>query len=115
MFAFIGWLLDSNWLFESLGFSADYIIHLCLRLIVSLFSGLFTFWLSPINSLWSRKHEYEADTFAKNALSGPSSLKSALRKLYNENLGNLFPHPFYSAFYYSHPTLLERESSLMKD
>jgi STE24 endopeptidase len=33
--------------------------------------------------------------------------------LHKENLSNLTPHPIYSRFYYSHPTLLERESSLI--
>ena len=29
-----------------------------------------------------------------------------------KNLSNLTPHPAYSAFYYSHPTLLEREAAI---
>ena len=116
MFAFLGWLMNTTWVFESLGFSSELINPFVPAfLIISLFSGLFTFWLSPLDSLWSRKHEYEADTFAKNAMSEPDSLKSALRKLYKENLSNLLPHPIYSAFYYSHPTLVERESALKKD
>jgi len=40
------------------------------------------------------------------------SLIQALRKLNEKNLSNLMPHPFYSVFYYSHPTLLERERTL---
>jgi STE24 endopeptidase len=32
--------------------------------------------------------------------------------LSEKNLSNLTPHPFYSSFYYSHPTLLERERAL---
>jgi STE24 endopeptidase len=36
----------------------------------------------------------------------------ALRKLSEKNLSNLIPHPLYSSFYYSHPTLLERERAL---
>ena len=40
------------------------------------------------------------------------SLVGALRKLTQKNLSNLTPHPIYSGFYYSHPTLLERESAL---
>ena len=44
----------------------------------------------------------------------PHSLIGALRKLYEKNLGNLTPHPLYSGFYYSHPTLLERERALLK-
>jgi STE24 endopeptidase len=116
MFAFLGWLMQTAWIFESLGFSEELTSPFVPAfLIVSLFSGLFTFWLSPFDSLWSRKHEYEADDFAKNAMNEPDSLKNALRKLYKENLSNLLPHPLYSAFYYSHPTLVERESALMKD
>jgi hypothetical protein len=33
-------------------------------------------------------------------------------KLSSKNLSNLTPHPWYSSFYYSHPTLVERERSL---
>jgi STE24 endopeptidase len=36
-----------------------------------------------------------------------------LRKLSEKNLSNLTPHPLYSGFYYSHPTLLERERALL--
>ncbi len=116
MFAFLGWLMQTTWIFKSLGFSAGLSSPFVPAfLLVSLFSGLFTFWFSPLDSLWSRKHEYEADAFAKNAMNEPESLKNALRKLYKENLSNLLPHPLYSAFYYSHPTLVERESALMKD
>ncbi len=116
MFAFLGWLMQTGWVFESLGFSPELASPFVPAfLIVSLFSGLFTFWLSPFDSLWSRKHEYEADAFAKSVMNESDSLKNALRKLYKENLSNLLPHPFYSAFYYSHPTLVERESALMKD
>jgi STE24 endopeptidase len=42
----------------------------------------------------------------------PRSLTGALRKLNEKNLSNLTPHPAYSRFYYSHPTLLEREEAL---
>ncbi len=35
-----------------------------------------------------------------------------MRKLNEKNLSNLTPHPLYSGFYYSHPTLLERERAL---
>jgi STE24 endopeptidase len=40
------------------------------------------------------------------------SLIEALRKLTGKNLSNLTPHPLYSSFYYSHPTLLERERAM---
>ncbi len=40
------------------------------------------------------------------------SLVGALRKLNTKNLSNLTPHPWYSGFYYLHPTLAEREKVL---
>jgi len=39
-------------------------------------------------------------------------LVGALRKLSEKNLANLTPHPWYSGFHYSHPTLVERENAL---
>ena len=81
-------------------------------LLFMLLSGLVTFWLSPLTSRLSRKHEYEADAFARDAMGGYAPLSQALRKLHKENLSNLTPHPLYSNFHYSHPTLVEREASL---
>ena len=116
LFAILGWLMQSTWIFEALLFPSEMAnTFIPAFLIISLFGGLFTFWFSPLDSLWSRKHEYEADAFASEAMGGPNSLKRALRKLYKENLSNLIPHPIYSSFYYSHPTLVEREGSLMNE
>ena len=70
-----------------------------------------TFWLSPLANLWSRRYEYEADTYAAQITGEVDSLTGALRKLNEKNLSNLTPHPLFSAFYYSHPTLLERETA----
>tara|TARA_B100000035_G_C21003424_1_gene556060 strand:+ start:247 stop:1416 length:1170 start_codon:yes stop_codon:yes gene_type:complete len=115
MFALIGWLIGAEWIFNSLQFDIEEMgssLFIPAFLILYIFGGLFSFWLSPLDCLWSRKHEYEADAFAQNAMREGDSLKSALRKLYKENLSNLLPHPFYSSFYYSHPTLVERESAL---
>jgi STE24 endopeptidase len=56
----------------------------------------------------------EADAFAAQVMNESRSLIGALRKLTEKNLSNLTPHPVYSAFYYSHPTLLERERALTK-
>jgi len=114
MFALLSWLAGGTWLAEAFHFSsaaAEYFVPVLL--LFMLLSGLLTFWLSPFSSLWSRKHEYEADAFARDAMDSSEPLIRALRKLHRENLSNLTPHPIYSRFYYSHPTLLERESSLI--
>ena len=74
----------------------------------SLLSGPATFYLGPLINLLSRKHEYEADRFAVETLRTPRPMEEALIKLTVKNLANLTPHPWYSAYHYSHPTPTER-------
>ena len=113
MFALLGWLANGIWFAKAFQFSADAAAHFVpVLLLFMLLKELLTFWLSPLSSLLSRKHEYEADAFARDAMNSAAPLVKALRKLHKENLSNLTPHPVYSRFYYSHPTLLERESAL---
>ena len=83
-------------------------------LLFGLLSGSVMFWFTPLMNLFSRKHEYEADAFAREAVGGPGPLLGALRKLAQKNLSNLTPHRWFSAFYYSHPTLVEREAALVR-
>lgn len=86
-------------------------LHAALAL-VSLAAGPFVFWLSPLGALLSRRHEYEADRYAVRLARAPEALKTALVRLNGENLGNLHPHPWYSAWHYGHPTLLERLAAI---
>ncbi len=81
-------------------------------LLVSLCGGLVTFWFQPLLQGLSRRHEYEADRFAAEVLRDPGPLATALARLHETNLGNLTPHPVYSAVYLSHPTLHERRQAL---
>ena len=81
-------------------------------LVFALCIGVFTFWLGPFFNFWSRKNEYEADAFAREVMNDAQPLVAALRGLHAKNLSNLVPHPAYSFFHYSHPTLLEREAAL---
>lgn len=69
--------------------------------------------LSMVTNSLSRKHEYEADDYAKETF-GANPLMEALKKLSKDNLTNLTPHPAYVFLYYSHPTLLQRINSLEK-
>ncbi|MDP0497416.1 MAG: M48 family metallopeptidase [Verrucomicrobiota bacterium JB024] len=111
-FAVLGWVAGQAWFFQAFGFQvADGMVPALL--LFMLLSGLFSFWLSPLMNGLSRKHEYEADAFAREVMGGdPQPLVASLHKLTEKNLGNLTPHPLYSAFHYSHPTLLERETAL---
>jgi STE24 endopeptidase len=73
-----------------------------------LFSSVFLFPITPLFTKISRNNEFEADEFAVHTTKEKEHLKSSLVKLTKENLGNLTPHPWYSAYHYSHPTTLER-------
>ncbi len=70
------------------------------------------FPLTPLFAAWSRHDERQADRFAVELHGHAHDLADALAKLGTENLSNLHPHPFYAAFYYSHPPLVERIGTL---
>jgi STE24 endopeptidase len=81
----------------------------------------FTIMYQPMSTLtglvggWlSRKYEFEADAYAKEAMGGPQPLVSALSRLSSDHLSNPTPHPFYVFLHYSHPPLLERLAALEK-
>ena len=85
-----------------------------LLVILAFCSGPFTFLLTPLFTSWSRRHEYQADKFASDNGGRAGDLKKALMKLGKDNKSNLTPHPLYSFFHYSHPTLAERVGFLTK-
>ncbi|PYL10487.1 MAG: peptidase M48 [Verrucomicrobia bacterium] len=115
-FAAIAWLARQQWFYHAFGFehhagfAAANVVPA--MLLFGLLAGTISFWLSPLVHIWSRRFEYEADAFARATMGEAQSLIHALRKLSEKNLSNLTPHPLYSGFYYSHPTLLERERAL---
>lgn len=109
-FAAIHFLAGSSWFNPAFGFAAGELAPAFL--LVGLLGGAVMFWFTPAGNLLSRKHEYEADDFARRAMGSAEPLVGALRKLATKNLSNLTPHPWFSGFYYSHPTLVEREEAL---
>jgi len=99
-FAILAYLMKQDWFFQQLGVqNQSTYMALVLFLLVS---PVFTFFIGPIMSWWSRKHEFEADAFAAKE-SSAEELISALVGLYKKNAGTLTPDPLYSAFYDSHP------------
>ncbi len=111
-FLVIAWLAREPWFAQAFGLGAPGVAPTLL--LAGLLGGTVSFWLSPVLNLWSRRHEYQADRFAARTIGEPAPLVAALRKLNRENLSNPAPHPLYSAFYYSHPTLPERELALTR-
>jgi STE24 endopeptidase len=102
---FLGRLVNYEPVFTAFGLQPSN--HAALVLF-SLISGPFTFYLGPLVNLLSRKHEYEADRFAAITLGNGKPMEEALINLTVKNLSNLTPHPWYSAYHYSHPTPTER-------
>jgi STE24 endopeptidase len=111
-FAAIAWLARQQWFYRAFGFEHQTANVVPSILLFALLAETLGFWFSPLIHIWSRRFEYEADAFARVAMGEKQSLIQALRKLSEKNLSNLTPHPLYSSFYYSHPTLLEREHAL---
>ena len=70
--------------------------------------------LGIMRSLWSRKHEYEADAYAASATGGPADMIAALQRLARDTLSNLTPHPLTVFLHYSHPPMIQRLAALRK-
>jgi STE24 endopeptidase len=96
----LGQLSDQQWFYEGLGVSTP--STAMALLLFFLVVPVFTFLLQPIMSLYSRKHEFEADAYAAQH-SSAADLAQALVKLYKDNASTLTPDPIHSAFYDSHP------------
>ena len=99
-FAMLGWLMQQQWFYNGLGMSNQSIY--AALVLFSIASPAFTFFLSPISAMISRKHEFEADDYAAEQADA-SKLIEALVKLYKENANTLTPDPLHSAYYDSHP------------
>jgi STE24 endopeptidase len=88
----------------------EHAIHLNLLAFGILFSpisgitGLFM-------NMYSRKNEFEADAYARETFDG-KALSNALKRLSVDSLSDLYPHPLYVFFHYSHPPLLKRLEAL---
>ena len=105
--ALLAWLAAMPWFYAGLGIPPELVdvamgrpgVALALFMLAL---PVFTFVLSPLSALYSRKHEFEADAFASQNADA-AALTQALVKLYEDNAATLTPDPVHSAFYDSHP------------
>jgi len=99
----LGYSMQQAWFYEGLGVTVGSVPSTAMALLLFfLVMPVFTFLLHPISSLYSRKHEFEADAYAAQNASA-DDLIHALVKLYQDNASTLTPDPLHSAFYDSHP------------
>lgn len=98
--ALLGWLAGQAWFYTGLG--VDVPSDAAALMLFALVLPAFTTLLTPVGSWLSRRHEFEADAFAREH-SDASALVRALVKLYRDNASTLTPDPLHSAFHDSHP------------
>ncbi len=115
LFALLGWLSQRTWFYEGLGVRPSMSGSNDALALVLFFLALpvFMFFVTPLGSLSSRKHEFEADAFAASQTDA-NELVNALVKLYEDNAATLTPDPVYTAFYYSHPPASQRIERLLR-
>ena len=117
----LGLLMQTGWFYQGLGVTHSPFdtsgasgqgspIALALLLFFMILP-IFSFLLHPLLSAYSRKHEFEADSYAARQTAA-ADLVNALVKLYQDNAATLTPDPLYSRFYDSHPPAAVRIAHL---
>lgn len=107
--ALLGWLIGQPWFYTGLGVTQE--SNYMALILFLLASPTFLFLLRPVMASYSRKNEFEADSYAATHANA-SDLIEALVKLYRDNASTLTPDPLHSAFYDSHPPASIRISKL---
>ena len=107
----LGRLIGETWFYAGLNVQTQGTAMTLLLFFLTV--PVFTFFLQPLTSLYSRKHEFEADAYAA-AHASPADLVRALVKLYQDNAATLTPDPLHSAFYDSHPPAATRIARLQR-
>ena len=109
--ALLGYLINQSWFFHGLGVST--VSNHTALVLFTLTLPMFSFFIAPISNYLSRKHEFEADTFAAKHTNA-DDLVSSLVKLYRDNASTLTPDRLYSAFHDSHPSASIRIAELKR-
>ena len=111
--ALLGWLAGQGGFYLGLGVTPNMAApnDALALLLFMLALPPFLFFMAPLTTHFSRRHEFQADAYAC-AQSDGRDLASALLKLHEDNAATLTPDPVYVRFYYSHPPASERLAAL---
>jgi len=111
--ALLGWLASQTGFYLGLGVRPNIAAPNDALALILFMTALpvFGYFVSPLMAQLSRKHEFQADAYARAQSSG-ADLASALLKLHQDNAATLTPDPLYVRFYYSHPPTAERLAAL---
>ena len=112
-FALLGWLATQFWFYAGLGVQPNLggPNNALAILLFLLTVPIVSFFITPLLSWMSRRHEFQADAYAVAHTSG-QDLATALLKLYDDNASTVTPDPIYARFHYSHPPASERLAHL---
>ncbi len=111
--ALLGWLAGQTGFYLGLGVRPNIAAPNDALALILFMTALpvFGFFVAPLMAQLSRRHEFQADAYAR-AQSSAADLSSALLKLHQDNAATLTPDPLYVRFYYSHPPTTERLAAL---
>ncbi|MDR1935132.1 MAG: M48 family metallopeptidase [Candidatus Accumulibacter sp.] len=110
----LGQLMNAGWFYAGLGVTDESAHNTAMALILFFQTvPVFAFLATPLASLLSRRHEFEADRYAATHASAADLVK-ALVKLYEDNAATLTPDPLHSLFYDSHPQAAQRVARLSR-
>lgn len=107
MFFMFGKLMKMHHLYAGFGFPTFQPILIRLYIVFSFIFSPFNEVMSFLMNVLSRRFEFQADEFAVD-LGKRQQLKTALLKLFKDNLSFPVADWLYSTRHYSHPPLLER-------
>jgi STE24 endopeptidase len=105
MLAAFGGLSKQAWLLPGFGivYQDDALALLVCLLVVGMVGPLF----SPVGNWISRRHEFQADDFARRQVAAAPMI-SALLRLSRDNASTLTPDAVYALVHYSHPPVPQR-------
>ncbi len=108
LFAF-GWLCRQPWVIDGFGFHDHGVAtrFIAANLLLGIVGPLTT----PLSNWISRRHEFQADDFARRQV-GAEPLISALTRLTSDGASTLTPDPLYALVNYSHPPVPIRVAHL---
>ena len=110
MMGLLGWMLNEPAFFAAFGVAGTptgmgLVLFGILYRPVGLLTGM-------AGLAMSRRHEFQADAYAAQAVGGAAPLQQALRKLGVDHLSHPQPHPLAIWLHHSHPPLVERLAAL---
>ena len=110
LLAAIGWLARQPWLLPGFGIRhPDPVLSLILAMLLA---GAASPLLGLAGNALSRRHEFQADAFARRMV-GAAPMVSALTRLARDNASTLTPDPWFSLVHDSHPPVPLRVARLL--